>query len=254
VSQRSEFEQLAVFGHKRNGYRRTKLGARQRAVVHRLEMDGDRNRYAHGYLRHIGSSHADRAAADETRRTRVDDRDPRPPTAQPLDHLLAPNAVRADIEVTEHKAAHGSERRFDGRVERVTSAGTRHANALPVQLVLDRSRVEAQLPQPLGIGRLTKDGHVARQQPLARRIEVVAMQVSDKDSVEPFNEPLSWHGQRQKRVPKQGLGVLDRRPCAGVVERRIDEQPSPFDFEKQRRVTDERQPDRPHVYRPYRYR
>jgi hypothetical protein len=72
------------------------------------------------------------------------------------------------------------------------------------------------------------------------------MQVSYKDGVEPFNEPLSRQRQRHERVAKQGFGVLDRRPCGGVVERRVDQQPSPFEFEKERRVTDECQPHAPH--------
>jgi hypothetical protein len=56
----------------------------------------------------------------------------------------------------------------------VAAARARQPQSVPVQLLLDRACVEAERSQPLRVGGLAEDRDVARQQPLARLVEVVA--------------------------------------------------------------------------------
>ena len=45
--------------------------------------------------------------------------------------------------------------------------------AVPVEALLDRRDVEPDRPQPLLVLRLAEDGHVARDEPLGRLVEVL---------------------------------------------------------------------------------
>jgi len=94
------------------------------------------------------------------------------------------------------------------------------------------------------LSNMAEDGDVGREQPLARRVEVVAVQVCDKRRVEPLDQPFGGQRQRHKRVPQRRLRILDRRPRLSVIERRVYEYAPPFDLEHQRCVTDERQSQR----------
>ena len=68
------------------------------------------------------------------------------------------------------------------------------------------------------------------------------MAVRDDDGVDVAHDLLGGEGQRHGRVRNRVAGALDRRPRAGVVEHRIDEDSAPRELEDERRVANERQP------------
>jgi hypothetical protein len=113
--------------------------------------------------------------------------------------------------------------------------------AVPVELVLDRPRVEAELPEPRLVAGLAEGRNVPRHQPLGRLIEMVPVEVSHEHGVEVADDLLGGHRQGHERVAQRRFGVPHGRPCAGLVQRGVDEHPAPVELEEQCRVADERQ-------------
>jgi hypothetical protein len=72
--------------------------------------------------------------------------------------------------------------------------------------------------------RLAEDGHVAGDEPRARLVEMVLVQVRDDHGVQSADDLLGGHRQRHERVRNLFRRVFDRRPGAGVVEHRLDEE------------------------------
>ena len=75
----------------------------------------------------------------------------------------------------------------------------------------------------LAVGGLAEDRPVAREELLAGRVEMVAVEVSDKGGVEVADEFLGRKRQRHERVAERRLRVLDERPHTSVVECGVNE-------------------------------
>ncbi len=82
--------------------------------------------------------------------------------------------------------------------------------------LVDGSRVEAEIAERLLVLGLAEDRHVAREQLLRARVEVVAVAVRDDHGVEPANDLLRGERQRHGRV-RHGVRACSR---SEVVRRR----------------------------------
>ena len=109
-----------------------------------------------------------------------------------------------------------------------------------VERVLDRTNVQPEPAKRLLVLRLAEDRHVARQQLLRTRVEVVSVPMRDDDRVEPANDLLGREWQGHRRVRNLVAGLLDRWSGTHVVEHRIDEDALPFELEYHRRAANER--------------
>src|SRR4029453_1963763 len=105
----------------------------------------------------------------------------------------------------------------------MASGTPRDAQALPLGRALDRADVEAEFAERFLVLGLAEDGHVAREELLSTRVEVIAVAVRDDDGVESADDLLRGKWERDGRVPNLRDGALDRRARAGVVQHRIDD-------------------------------
>ena len=157
-------------------------------------------------------------------------------------NLLAPDRVAGEVEAVQDEAAHGPERGAEvaGPVT-ATRAGDREPP--PVERGLHRGRLQAELDKMRLVLGLAEDGHVARQQPRPRLVQMVAVEMGDDRRIDPADDVLGGHRQRHERVRQLVGCVLDRRPGAGVVEHRVDEEAAPVQVEQERRAPDELEAD-----------
>ena len=108
--------------------------------------------------------------------------------------------------------------------------------------LVDRARVDAELAQRGLVLRLAEDGHVARHQLLAARVEVVAVAVGDDHRVEAARRPARPGTASGTVGFGTWLRVARRWPASRhVVEHRIDEDPLARDLEDHGRVSHESQ-------------
>ena len=123
------------------------VGARLRAVVDRLQVDGDdaRVRRVAGDGHDVVGGHHDRVALEEARAAGVDHRRRRAGGVERRGHLVAPDRVAGDVE---HRLARRLEHEAGDRRHRladpagaVARAGARDPHAVPVERVLDRPHV-----------------------------------------------------------------------------------------------------------------
>ena len=222
---RPRLERLAVLGHEDPGMSGSPTTRVEEAVVERLHVDGDDRRDARDDLAHVVGAHHDESALDELGAARVHDGDARPVARDRLLDLLVPDGVAGEVEVVEDEAAHRREELGDPAEP--CARGARDAQAVPLERVVDRPRIEPELAQRLLVLRLAEDGNVARQQLLAARVEVVAVPVRHDDGVEAADDLLRRERQRRGRIRHRVARPLDRRPRAHVVEHRIDQDPRP---------------------------
>jgi hypothetical protein len=80
---------------------------------------------------------------------------------------------------------------------------------------------------------------------------VVAVPVRDHDRIEPADDFLGRERQRDRRVPDGIRRLLDRRPRAGVVEHRVDEDPPSAKIQEHGRAAHEREPHSSRFYRMF---
>ena len=118
--------------------------------------------------------------------------------------------------------------------------GPRDREAVPRERVRDGTRIEPELAQRLLVLGLAEDRHVAREQLLGARVEVVAVPMRDDDRVETANDLLGRERQRHGRVCHRVARLLDRWSCAHVVEHRIHEDAVPCQLDDHRRAANER--------------
>ncbi len=233
-----DLQRLAVVRDEYVRKRRPQRRPRQVTVVERLHVHGDDRRHARGDLAHVVDAHDDETALDELGAAGVDDGDAGPVSLDRRRDLLVPDGVAREVEVVEHESAHRGEH-LGHPARAVTGGSPRDSHAVPLEGVLDRPRVEPEVAKRLLVLGLAEDGNVAREELLCTRVQVVAVAVRDDDGVEIADDLLGWERQRDGRVRDLAGGALDRRPRTGVVEHRVDQDPSPREGEDHGRAADE---------------
>ena len=136
-------------------------------MVERLHVDGDDGRHARRDLAHVVDAHDDEPALEELGAAGVHDGDAWSVALDRLLDALVPDRVAGEVEVVEHEAADGREQLGDAPAA-VSCRGSRDAEPVPIERVVDRARVEPEVAQRLLVLRLAEDRDVARQQLLRR--------------------------------------------------------------------------------------
>ena len=200
--------------------------------------------HARGDLAHVVHAHHDQPALRELRAPRIDDGDPRAVGRDRLGDALVPDSVACKIEIVENEAADWGER----LCESTGPVARRHpsdVDAAPFQLVGHSPRIEPDVAQRLLVLGLTQDGNVPRHELLGPGVEVVAMAVGDEHRVDVADDVFGSERQWDERVGSRVARTFDGRPGAGVVERRVYEQPLAGKLDDHRRIANERQTHEP---------
>ena len=122
----------------------------------------------------------------------------------------------------------------------VACRSPRDREALPRERVGHGTCIEPELAQRLLVLWLAEDRHIARQELLGARVEVVAVPMRDDDRVETANDLLGRERQRHGRVRDLVARLLDRWSRTHVVEHRIHEDAVPCQLDDHRRAANER--------------
>jgi hypothetical protein len=224
------------------------IGARERAVRDRLEVDDDharRERVASDGD-HVVGGHHDRVALEEAPGAGVDDHHIRPVLVERRGHLVAPDRVAGDVE--DRLALGRDDEARDRRHQLADPAGPvtgRRAgdpHAVPVERIVDRPHIGEAVPaQRLRVLRLADDRQVGGQQLDRGVVEMVAMQVGDDRGVEGLDDDLGRLRQLDERVAPRIRRVLDRRARAGGIEHRVHQHAPSREPHVQGGVADEAQ-------------
>lgn len=133
----------------------------------------------------------------------------------------------------------------------VAPASAHDGDAMDVGTRLYGAHVTESMPnQACGIGRLTQNENVYRQQLRGQRVEVVVMKMRDEHGVNTCQDLLSRNRQFDKWVPPRVGGVAYRVDCTGRIQHGVNQKAPAGEFDEQGGVADQTKQHRPMILGP----